>query len=372
MEKCMKRFGILICLMFLFFKEMLFASDIDIYKSIVGELNVSSDKKYSLTTNLLVTKDITLLKHLLVYQIFNEEAGFFKYLAKMCKDAESQNIYANLVNGTIQSCDIVEKQIIEKLLQNGRAFKIQENEVVTVCKLAEQKFAVSKALDGSWKEINSPLERSYYSAYVAAKSDLPNDFDIDYLDYVINNVRIITNYNNKEVWGYGIVYNTDVKEIGVVDEKYKKEMLARKSVISDKAGYDSGLNKETGEYYLNKSVKVGYWSYLVTDFIWTNTLGKYSRKKPDYMYLYIILTARNDDKDASYLPSVKLVDENGNEFDSISNIHDKYCFSGFEKINPTLQKMGTVWFDIPQNRNYKLKLSGGLKSNEYVYVELKK
>lgn len=62
-----------------------------------------------------------------------------------------------------------------------------------------------------------------------------------------------------------------------------------------------------------------------------------------------------------------LVDENGANYDTRFESAE---FSILEKLNPGVQKIGTIVFDVPRGHTYKLKLSGGFWSSDYAFVEL--
>lgn len=124
---------------------------------------------------------------------------------------------------------------------------------------------------------------------------------------------------------------------------------------------------------ISETVSVGYWSYCVWSKEWTSKFSdnEFINQAPNYTYLKINITVRNNARDASTLPPIKLVDENGNEYDESSKTAlAENAFNVLEKINPTLQKQGYIYFDVPTNRNYKLKVSGGFWSSESAYIEL--
>jgi Domain of unknown function (DUF4352) len=89
------------------------------------------------------------------------------------------------------------------------------------------------------------------------------------------------------------------------------------------------------------------------------------------MYLFVDLTVSNNDNQARTIPPFKLVDENGSEYES-SGIG--WAADGaiglIEDLNPSVSKRGLVVFDVPQERKYQMKLSGGYWSGKYANVEL--
>ena len=42
----------------------------------------------------------------------------------------------------------------------------------------------------------------------------------------------------------------------------------------------------------------------------------------------------------------------------------------FDSLNPGVQKRGYVVFDVPEGKQYKLKISGGYFSSSYAYINL--
>ena len=137
------------------------------------------------------------------------------------------------------------------------------------------------------------------------------------------------------------------------------------------------LRKENKTYRIGEFIRVGYWSYQVYSSEWLDdrkVKGFNMFNKPSsYSYLGVRIQATNWAKSSSNLPPIKLVDSNGNEFDSANVLGgrgygDKVLL--FENVNPTLSVTGWVIFDVPQYETYRLKLSGGYWSDESVYVNL--
>ena len=89
------------------------------------------------------------------------------------------------------------------------------------------------------------------------------------------------------------------------------------------------------------------------------------------MYLFVDLTVRNNDKKARMVPPFTLVDENGAEYEASNH---GWAVEGsiglIDSLNPSVSKQGFVVFDVPQNRDYRLKLSGGYWSLEDAFVQL--
>lgn len=155
--------------------------------------------------------------------------------------------------------------------------------------------------------------------------------------------------------------NFDQKNTTATQENVSKQTEEKQTVKKEKT------------VKISETVSVGYWSYCVWSKEWTSKFSnnEFINQAPNYKYLKISITVRNNAKDASTLPPIKLVDENGNEYDESSKTAlAENAFNVLEKINPTLQKQGYIYFDVPTNRNYKLKVSGGFWSSESAYIEL--
>ena len=122
---------------------------------------------------------------------------------------------------------------------------------------------------------------------------------------------------------------------------------------------------------IGDSVTVGYWSYRCSSAQWRQSIGsEYSRQYPDASFLVVNLGIRNNDKTASVLPPVKLVDESGRVYDESSKgIFLENSFGMLKSLNPGVTSYGNIVFDVP-NGTYSLKLSGGFTSGDSVYIDL--
>ena len=71
------------------------------------------------------------------------------------------------------------------------------------------------------------------------------------------------------------------------------------------------------------------------------------------------------------IPPFTLVDDDGNEYEASSRGWTvKGSIGLIESLNPGVNKSGLVVFDVPQDRNYRLKLSGGYWFLEDAYIRL--
>lgn len=121
------------------------------------------------------------------------------------------------------------------------------------------------------------------------------------------------------------------------------------------------------------NVFVGYMAYVVTGAEWSQSLSanEYLDQRPNAAYLKVRLAARNDDTTARMVPPFKLVDERGAEYESTSKAWVRSDSFDLETLNPSVTKQGIVIFDVPPDRQYRLKVSGGYWSGEYAYIRLR-
>jgi hypothetical protein len=121
------------------------------------------------------------------------------------------------------------------------------------------------------------------------------------------------------------------------------------------------------------NVHVGYMTYAVWQSWWSNRLSdnQFLDQRPNAAYLFVELTVRNNDKQARTVPPLELIDENDAEYEASSNGWAvKGAIDILESLNPSVSKQGFVVFDVPKDRKYRLKLSGGYWSSEDAYVQL--
>jgi hypothetical protein len=82
------------------------------------------------------------------------------------------------------------------------------------------------------------------------------------------------------------------------------------------------------------------------------------------------LAIRNNDKSASVLAPVKLIDTEGREYDESSKgIFLDNSFGLLKKMNPGVSSRGYVVFDVPRGK-YALKVSGGYTSGQSALIDL--
>jgi hypothetical protein len=122
---------------------------------------------------------------------------------------------------------------------------------------------------------------------------------------------------------------------------------------------------------LGESISVGYWTYRCSSADWRSSIGsEYTRQYPDASFLVVNLGIRNNDRTASVLPPLKLVDAQGREYEESSKgIFLQKSFGMLKSVNPGVTSDGDVVFDVPQGQ-YMLKVSGGFGSGDIVLIDL--
>lgn len=120
-------------------------------------------------------------------------------------------------------------------------------------------------------------------------------------------------------------------------------------------------------------VLVGYTGYGVWSSWWSSrlTTNRFLNQPPNAKYLFVTLSVVNNDNKPRDIPPFKLVDDQGAEYEADAN---GYMLPGsiglIESLNPSVSKLGFVVFDVPPDKHYRLKLSGGFWSNESTFVSL--
>jgi Domain of unknown function (DUF4352) len=122
---------------------------------------------------------------------------------------------------------------------------------------------------------------------------------------------------------------------------------------------------------IGDTVHVGYWSYQVNGFHWTPVVGDgMMAERADARFIIVDLIIRNDDRTASTMPKIVLVDSEGREFDQSSKgMFLDGAFGVLKQVNPGVESSGHLVFDVPPGQ-YTIKLSGGIESSERALVAL--
>jgi hypothetical protein len=122
---------------------------------------------------------------------------------------------------------------------------------------------------------------------------------------------------------------------------------------------------------IGESLHVGYMSYRVGNAKWSNRLSnnRFLDRRPNAAWMLIGLTVRNDDTKARMVPPLHLVDDRGREYDSSPVLIDT-AIDVLDTLNPGVSKTGYVAFDVPDDQDYRLKVSGGYWSGDDAYIRL--
>jgi len=134
------------------------------------------------------------------------------------------------------------------------------------------------------------------------------------------------------------------------------------------SGSDAKVEKKIS-YNEKQKVKIGYMSYTVWKTYWSNSSGSVFDKAPNASYLFVNITVKNRDKKNRSIPSFKLIDENGSEYDS-SSVYNESAIDLFDSLNPSVSKQGYVIFDVPRGHKYRLVVGGGFWNTKEAHIRL--
>jgi hypothetical protein len=124
---------------------------------------------------------------------------------------------------------------------------------------------------------------------------------------------------------------------------------------------------------MGETLSIGYTSYAVRRAHWSDRLSSnpFLDKRPNAKWLFVEVAVRNNDKKARMIPPFKLEDEQGREYESSAEATMiENAIGVLDSLNPDVTKQGYVVFDVPPDRIYKLKLSGGYWSTETGYIRI--
>jgi len=131
--------------------------------------------------------------------------------------------------------------------------------------------------------------------------------------------------------------------------------------------------KAEPEKGMGETLSVGYTSYCVWRAWYSDRLSsnQFLNKRPNAKWLFLDISVRNNDRKARMVPPFKLVDENGAEYESSGEgTMIENAIGVLESLNPSVTKQGLVVFDVPQNHQYRLKVSGGYWSSEDGFIRI--
>lgn len=156
------------------------------------------------------------------------------------------------------------------------------------------------------------------------------------------------------------------------EQERKRQASARAAAEAKANGHPTG-----------KTIRVGYTSYCVWKSWWSGTMSSDSLTGPlrdiqlrrlqdsPTAYLFVDLTVRNDDKKARTIPPLKLIDENGAEYETDSEaIFVEGTFGLLESLNPGVSKQGLLVFHAPRSHTYRLQVDGGFWSSDSALIKL--
>ena len=133
----------------------------------------------------------------------------------------------------------------------------------------------------------------------------------------------------------------------------------------------TGTSTSNFTHKIGDTVIVGKWAYRCHGTSWERSIGtEYPKQYPDAEFLVVDLTIRNNDRTASILPPLRLIDAEGREYEESSKgIFIDHSFGLLKSVNPTVSSSGYALFDVPQGK-YRLKVSGGFTSDEWQLIDL--
>ena len=125
---------------------------------------------------------------------------------------------------------------------------------------------------------------------------------------------------------------------------------------------------------MGQGIKVGYLAFAAWNARWyeNSSNNRYLNVKPDFSYLLIEITLRNDSNRRRINPLLILGDDRGFYYEP-----SKKWFAGvgnlysLGRLNPGVSKDGYIVFDVPRNFHYKLKVSDRYRTNSYALIEIK-
>lgn len=133
----------------------------------------------------------------------------------------------------------------------------------------------------------------------------------------------------------------------------------------------TGTSTSSFTHKIGDNIVVGHWAYRCDGASWQRSIGsEYSKQYADAEFLVVDLTIRNNDRTASVLPPLRLIDADGREYEESSKgIFIDHSFGLLKSLNPMVSSSGYAVFDVPRGR-YSLKVSGGFTSDESQLIYL--
>ena len=120
-------------------------------------------------------------------------------------------------------------------------------------------------------------------------------------------------------------------------------------------------------------VRIGYMQYQVHGSRFSDRFSdnEFLNQPPDAMYLIVDLSVTNTDNEERTVSPFKLVDENGAEYGTSYRAFMAEGGMGLiPSLNPNVTRRANLIFDVPQNRIYRLRVSGGNWSTDEALIAL--
>ena len=144
------------------------------------------------------------------------------------------------------------------------------------------------------------------------------------------------------------------------------------SFFSNPTKKEKEIKQEKMAVKIGETFRFGDFSYTILDKKWYSD----GVKKPDYNYLVVKVSIKNETKEKSLIPPILIIDNDGNYLERIRfGLKDELSWA--DSVNPSLSIERVVVFDIPKDRKYKLVLrdkfysefAGGAKAANQAIVD---
>ncbi len=161
----------------------------------------------------------------------------------------------------------------------------------------------------------------------------------------------------------------ELREYLVSLEEERKELKRKCAELANEQE-----RERFAKYKIGDTVRVGYFSYVVEGAKWLDHISSnpYQDKKPNAHWMGLFIMVRNDDRESRTIQPFQLVDRQGRVYDSSPVCLDEDTFGALDRLNPDVTQKGYVLFDVPDDRIYRLKVSGGFATGIEDYIALVK
>ncbi len=141
--------------------------------------------------------------------------------------------------------------------------------------------------------------------------------------------------------------------------------------VRDNSNLQTAASRSPTVHRVGEDFSVGYWSYRCEGAQWEPMIASLGEaERPDAEFLVVDLYVRNNDRTASTLQPLKLIDAQGREYDESSKgTFMPRAFDMLKQLNPGVSSRGYAVFDAPPGR-YLLRVSGGFESSEDALIDL--